>query len=249
MQIALPDKPFRNACIGRDDDVQRLREVFERERLVTLVGGGGIGKTCLAVELARTLAPELPVYFCELAEVHDEAGALDAVAAALGTLAPGDGAPADPIGEAIAARGVCLLVLDNCEQLAAELARLVGRWSAAAGEARFLVTSREALGLREEVRYEVTPLALPAEDDDVEHAAAGQLFIAQVRRRQRGFAIARHERATAARLLRQLEGIPLAIEVVAARVAALGLEPTAARLDASTLDLPSGSARDADRRH
>jgi predicted ATPase len=243
----MPSIPPR-ACVGRDDDVRRIARLFsDGERLVTIVGGGGIGKTTLAAHVPQDGEPFV---LCELAEARDEGALHDATARALELSQAIDPASAaERLGRAIAARGRTLFVLDNVEQIVEVVARSLAQWLALAPEARFLVTSREPLGLRDEVRYELGPLALPGAPGDLESCDAGRLLLARIRRARRDFSIEPADRPLALELLRRIDAIPLAIELAAPRVAALGLAPVVERLRGRALDALGTGPRDAGARH
>ncbi|TWF77354.1 putative ATPase [Pseudonocardia hierapolitana] len=242
--------------VGRDGDVADLRVVLGTARLVTLTGPGGVGKTRLAIETARRLVAEMRdgVWLVELAGVdgrreHPIGELAELVATALdlrddpATTAAG---PLDRIADAIADRQV-LLLLDNCEQVVETVAELVAALLRRAPGLRVLATSREPLGLRGEVVRPVPALAVPAEASDPADAAAVRLFVARAAAVAPGFALTRANSAVVAAVCRRLDGLPLALELAAARVRTLGLAELAARLDDRFRVLGSGP-RDAPRR-
>lgn len=212
-----------NELIGREDDVAEAHALLGKTRLLTLIGPGGVGKTRLALEVARAVPAE-QVVLVELAAVR-EAEVLDAVAAEVGLRDDVVGMPAPAVGrelskrlaEALAARP-SLLVLDNCEHLADAVAELVGLLLGEASGLRVLATSREPLGLAGEHLLEVNPLV---------PAAAEQLF----RERAAAAAGAVDDAEAVAAVCRRLDGIPLALELAATRVRALGVRGLAAKLD------------------
>jgi predicted ATPase len=217
----LPRPP--SSLVGRDEDVAQIASAIEDARLVTLTGPGGVGKTRLALEVARSLAARFAdgVHVVELAPVADPAHLAGAVAARLGVEEPAGQPRAEAIAEHLGARAV-LLVLDNCEHLADACAALVGYLQRSCARLRILATSREPLGLPDELVWSVPPL--PADE-------ATRLFAMRARAGLREFALTPTNEAAVRRICERLDGLPLAIELAAARVRALGVEETAARLD------------------
>lgn len=215
--------------IGRRDAVAEIRDLLGRERLVTLTGPGGVGKTRLAIEAADGLR-DLPdgVWLAELAGAVPGTVA-DAVTAAL------DVKESDRADLAAAVRSrTFLLVLDNCEHVIDEAAGLAGELLRAAPGLRVLATSREPLGLAGEVVWEVPPLEVPARDADpaeLARCAAVRLFVARAAAAVRGFTLDAGNAADVALLCRRLDGIPLALELAATRVRALGVRGVVERLD------------------
>ena len=209
--------------VGRSADLAELGGLVARERLVSVLGPPGVGKTRLVCELlARERAPVDEVVFVDLAEASTAEAMRVAVARALEV--PLSTASENGDGEicrALAARGRCLLVVDDFEKLIAD-ASLVDRWLAAAPELRVLVTSRERLRLAGEVAFDLAPLALAT--------GAVELFIARAQTVRRDFAPVGDELAEVASLVEALDGLPLAIELCAARVRVLSPRQLAARL-------------------
>jgi predicted ATPase/class 3 adenylate cyclase/Tfp pilus assembly protein PilF len=238
--------------VGRAADLASLHALFTRgERLVTVLGPGGTGKTRFATRYGALHLEEFAreggggVWFCELTEARDAAGICSMVGAALGvplTSASTDAAAL--LGHALAGHGRTLLVLDNFEQAVAHAPATVGRWMALAPQARFLVTSRERLRLDGEVRYELQPLGLPREGEPVESADAAQLFLERARAVRPDYTLSEPEAPVVAELVRALEGIPLAIELAAARMSILTPAQIRERIG-RRLDLLAGSRGDA----
>jgi predicted ATPase/DNA-binding SARP family transcriptional activator len=202
--------------IGRGTAVSELTKLVHKGRLVTLTGSGGVGKTRLAIETARSVLDAYPdgVWLVELAGIDERPA--DLVLSALEIRDAAGTEPADQLAAALRARNL-LLVLDNCEHLVDEVAALAERLLRAAPELRVLATSREPLGIAGEVLFEVEPLEVP---DAVE------LFVARVP----GFAVDKGNEAAVAELCQRLDGIPLALELAATRVRALGVHGLLARL-------------------
>ena len=203
-------------------------------RLVTVTGPGGAGKTRLAGEVARRVAGRFAdgVWLAELAAVRDPAQVTAAVAAALGIRDLPAVAAADALAGALSRRQL-LLVLDNCEQVIGAAAELCGRLLLGADDVRVLATSREPLRIAGEARYRLGPLTLPDPGDPAAAARceAVTLFADRARRAESGFRAGRDEWATVARLVARLDGMPLAIELAAARVDALGVAQLLDRID------------------
>ncbi|MFI6504087.1 BTAD domain-containing putative transcriptional regulator [Nonomuraea typhae] len=222
------------ALIGREQAVAEILAHAGRERLVTLTGPGGVGKTRLAVEVAGRLSAPDGVWLVELAAA-DRAGDADAVArlaeavtAVLGLRGGGD--PVEGLAEALRPRRT-VIVLDNCEHVIEPVAALAGRLLAVAPGLRLLATSQEALGLAGELVWSVPPLELPREGEPVGQAAAVRLFAERARAADRGFRLEEDDAQAVAVLCRRLDGIPLALELAATRVRALGVAGVLERLD------------------
>lgn len=223
------------ALIGRQGAVAEMLAAFDDARIVTLVGAGGIGKTRLATEVATRAAARFPdgVAFVPLAALTSSRCLPNALAAALDiTLA--DGSTSLDAASACLANRRMLLVLDNCEHLIEAAASLADTLTDAHPMLRVLVTSREALRVRGERLWPVGPLAPPDERDGPDAilaASAVQLFIARARAADPRFPLDEHSLLTVAAICRRLDGLPLAIELAAARAAVLGIEVLATHLD------------------
>jgi predicted ATPase/DNA-binding CsgD family transcriptional regulator/DNA-binding XRE family transcriptional regulator len=212
--------------VGRAGPVSEVAGLLDRSRLVTVTGPGGAGKTRLAGQVARQVAGRFAdgVWLAELAPVRDPALVPAVVAAALGVREQ-PGVPAAGVLARVLARLQLLLVLDNCEHVIGAAARLCAGLLAAADDVRVLATSREPLRTAGEARYRLGPLTLP---DDADSAEAGgseavALFADRARQADAGFALDRETGPVVARLVARLDGMPLAIELAAARVEALGV--------------------------
>ena len=229
----------RNRFIGRRAEIDRAIGLLGPSRLLTIVGPGGAGKTRLSLELARELAADHDtVHIVELAEHRD--GPLAArLAAATGIREE----PGTPVLETVTHQlpGRVLLVLDNCEHVRAQAAELVHTLLATCPGVRVLATSREQLGLSGEVIFTLGGLATPAPGSADPHTDAVRLLADRVAAARGGAGLAPAELAVAAELCRRLDGLPLAIELAAARLRALPLSEIVSRLD-RRLDLLTGTS-------
>ncbi|GAB3984967.1 BTAD domain-containing putative transcriptional regulator [Actinoallomurus acanthiterrae] len=221
---ALPARSTR--FIGRDRELAAVRAALENARLVTLTGFGGTGKTRLAVEVADSW-PE-PVRLVELGAVTAPGGVAPAVLAAVDDGETSAFAPADLLGRLVAALAGrrLLLLLDNCEHLVDAAAELAERLLAAAPEVRILATSREPLAIAGESLFPVAPLGLPEPGTDPREAPAVSLFADRAAAVRPGFAVT----DDVVRVCRELDGIPLAIELAAARLRSLTADQLAERI-------------------
>ena len=220
--------------VGRDGELREVAGLLEDYRLVTVTGPGGSGKTRLAVQVARQVAGRFAdgVWLAELAAVQDPALVPVVVAAALGVPEQ----PGVPTVDALAqvlARQQLLLVLDNCEHVIAAAAELCAALLPAADDVRVLATSRESLQVGGEARYRLGPLSLPDPGDPaaVAGAEAVVLFADRARSADAHFLLDDHSVPPVAALVARLDGMPLAIELAAARVEALGVSGLLGRLD------------------
>ena len=231
--------------MGRDDELSRVAKLLDESRLVTLTGPGGAGKTRLAVETGAGLDLPDGVWFVPLAPVRDALDVPQAVLAAIGTheaVWPADAMeaarmaaldPLDRLCELLAARDL-VLVLDNCEHLVDAVASLAAQVLADAPGVRILATSREPLGVTGETLSPVPSLPLPPPDADAAELAgnpAVRLFADRAAAVRPGFAVNDENSAAVVTICRALDGIPLAIELAAARVRALTPAQVADRLD------------------
>ncbi|HTU73680.1 MAG TPA: LuxR C-terminal-related transcriptional regulator [Trebonia sp.] len=237
--------------VGREQEAGEIVRLLDESRLVTVTGPGGVGKTRLAVEVARAAAAQFPdgAFFVGLGAVTDPAQVAGEVAAAVG-VAESRGQPARTVlAQALAPR-LLLLVLDNCEHVLDAVAGLCGELLKAADDVRILATSREQLGVTGEAWYRLAPLGLPGSDNpaEVSRSEAVTLFAERARRADPRFALSPEHAPLAARVVAALDGMPLAIELAAARVEALGLAGLADRID-DMLRLLQGRGEPAAARH
>jgi predicted ATPase len=236
--------------VGKDADVAAVRELIAEHRLTTVIGPGGSGKTRLATETARTLLGDLPdgAWLVELASIGADGDVAQSTLAALGLRdALLGGAPnAEPTGRLIAAirEREALLILDNCEHVIESAAAFAHRVLGECQRLRILATSREPLGITGEALWLVEPLALPDEDagpGEIESSPAVQLLRDRAGAMRKDLAVDAHSWPAMARVCRALDGIPLAIELAAARLRTMSLDQLARRLDDRFRLLTSGS--------
>ena len=204
----------RDAFVGREADFRRLGLRLDAgARLVTVVGPGGTGKSRFVCRYGWAWLGDWPggIYFCDLSEARTPDGIFYVVASALGVPLGQD--PAVQIGHAIAGRGRCLVMLDNFEQILAHAPATLGRWLDRAADAAFVVTSRERLHLRGEEVLPLEPLPVGGE--------AMELFALRACAQRPDFELTQANRAMVERIVSLLDGLPLAIELAAARVRVL----------------------------
>ncbi|MGD0083852.1 MAG: LuxR C-terminal-related transcriptional regulator [Acidimicrobiales bacterium] len=242
-RVGAPPWPH-SSFVGRTAELAELRERLADNRLVCLSGPGGVGKTRLALEAIRRSDSALPVRFVALEPIHDPTFLSAAVAAALGV----HDQPALPTIEAIEAALVgsahLLLLLDGAEQLRDEVAELVRRLLTAVPELRILVTSRRVLGVVGEAACVVPPLAVApigASVAQLNSADSVQLFMTRARERLPGFATGRDDQQLVADLCRRLDGLPLAIELMAGWVGTLSISEIAERRESLLASGPGES--------
>ncbi len=205
-----------DAFVGREADLENLeRARKDGARLVTLVGPGGMGKTRLAIRFGGRTADAWPggTWFCDLTEAMGTDGIASAVGVALGVQL-GRADPILQLGHAIAGRGSCLILLDNCEQVVAQVSETIDRWRSLATEAMFLVTSRERLGIEGERTLAIESLSA---------GEALELFTLRARGLRPGLELAGEGAVLAREIVRLLDGIPLAIELAAARIRVMSI--------------------------
>jgi predicted ATPase/serine/threonine protein kinase len=218
--------------VGRVAELADLHQLFRQGlRLITLLGPGGTGKTRLSLQFGTQLVSFFNgegekgrrrggVWFCDLTEATGVESVCSAVARALALpLAPGDAT--QQLGHAIAARGEVLLVMDNFEQVVAAAEETLAKWMRMAPTARFVVSSRELLRVPEETVFEVPPLRTPRESEDGRSSEAVALFIERSRSVRPTWEPTEVELKSIAEIVRQLDGMPLAIELAAARMGVL----------------------------
>jgi non-specific serine/threonine protein kinase len=238
--------------VGRLKETAEVKRLLSETRLLTLTGAGGCGKTRLSLHVAADLANDYPdgARLVELAPLADPSLLPSQVAAALEIQADADRPALDALVEAIRSKEL-LLLLDNCEHLIEACAGLADRLLRTSPRLKILATSRERLGIAGETVYRVPSLSLPQEDGrpvSLEGSDAARLFLARAKAVSPEFALTPEAAEATARICRRLDGIPLAIELAAARMSVLTAERIAARLD-NRFRLLTGGSRTAPPRH
>ncbi len=233
--------------IGRSEDVERVITALEQSRLVTLTGVGGVGKTRLALQVAAEISPAYRdgAWLVELASVTDPAMVAETMRSVLGVKQQAGQSIEDCLSDFLSSRSM-LVVLDNCEHLVAAAAALVLHCLSSSGGSRILATSREGLAVPGERVAAIAPLLVPADDTGgaVLDSDSVRLFLDRASDARDGFVVRDEEIPTLARLCRRLDGIPLAIELAAARVRSIALLEILEHLD-QRFRLLSGGRRTA----
>jgi predicted ATPase/class 3 adenylate cyclase len=233
-----------SSFVGREDEVLQVRTLVAESRLVTVIGVGGVGKTRLAVQAACELMPVYPdgVWFSGLAAARSRDGVLEAVASALRYVPPQGTSVSDGLARFLEHKTL-LLVLDNCEHLVQSVAAFVTDILSTASGVAVLATSREGLRVAGERVYTLGSLRLPDDDDPeaILASEAGRLFFLRAQAAGGGFTV-NSENATAIRALcSRLDGIPLALELAAARTIAMSPDEIVQRLDRQFRLLAAGT--------
>ena len=238
--------------VGREHELVEVAAAVGRSRVVTLTGVGGVGKTRLAVQVAAEVLPEFPdgVFIVELGGINDAAAIDESVAAALMVQQQSGQTISDSLLAFLGNKRL-LLLLDNCEHLLDAVAHLVARILTVAPGVRVLATSREALRIEGEQVMTVPSLGVPDEATDPDLLAgteAVRLFVDRARATRSEFVLNENNAVAVVQLCRRLDGIPLAIELAAARVRSMAPGEIAARLD-QRFRLLTGGMRTAASRH
>ncbi len=230
--------------VGRRRELDELSVLIGEQRLITLAGAGGSGKTRLALETARSVKAYFPhgTLWIELAPLVDGLQVAQALARLLGVQESSDRPLSEALIEFLQNKTV-LLILDNCEHVLAESARLAEQLLQGCEKLRIVATSRELLNIAGEFVYPVRTLTPPVGDDvpAVSASDAGQLFSARARSAQPAFAIRPDNAGLVAHICRRLDGMPLALELAATKLRAMDLSLLATRLDKRFDVLTSGS--------
>ena len=234
--------------VGREREIAEIIELLSRNRLVTILGTGGSGKTRLSLQVATTLREKYPdgVWFVQLDTIYEPQLVLQAVAAALGVREDGRTGRAllDTLVERLR-KARTLIVLDNCEHLVEACARVASSLLMACSHLRLLATSRQALGVEGEAAWPMPTLTIPDSVaqplESLARYEAVQLFVERAANSRPGFTITAENARAVVELCTQLDGLPLAIELAAARVKVLAVEQIVARLGERFRLLISGS--------
>jgi predicted ATPase/DNA-binding winged helix-turn-helix (wHTH) protein len=224
-----------SSFVGRTRETGEVKQLLERNRLVTLLGIGGVGKTRVALQVAAEVIERYPdgIWLVELGSISDARLVPNCVADVLGI----QERVAEPLLRTLCRhlrRQHALLVLDTCEHVIAAAAALAAALLADAPNSRVLATSREALNVDGEQQVQLQPLSLPGKDaplEEVAGAEAVQLFVERAQLQQPGFALTKGVAASVTSICSSLEGIPLAIELAAARMSSLSIGEIGRRLD------------------
>ena len=236
----------RTSFVGREQEMLEVKRALAMTRLLTLTGVGGSGKTRFALEVARDLVGAYAggVWLVELAELSDGELATQTVASALGIQEQPGQRLTDTLIESLRSKNV-MLVIDNCEHLVEAAAQLVDVLLDSCARLRVLTTSREALGLEGEVIWRVPALSVPEPQrlptEKLEGYESVRLFVDRARQRDPAFAIGSDNARAVVDVCRKLDGMPLAIELAAARMGTLAVTDIASRLEDSLGLLTSGS--------
>ncbi|HJS28691.1 MAG TPA: tetratricopeptide repeat protein [Anaerolineales bacterium] len=240
--------------IGRERELDQVKRLLQAERLVTLVGPGGVGKTRLSIQAAMEVPAGYPdgVWLVELASLADPALLAQTVARVCGVREDSARPVLASLLDYLCSRRL-LLLLDNCEHLVEACARLAADILQTCPEARILASSREALGVSGEASYPVPSLAVADPEDlpDISHlmeVESIRLFVERARSIQADFSLSERNGTAVAMICKRLDGIPLAIELAAARIRVLIPEQIASRLD-DRFRLLTGGIRTAMPRH
>jgi predicted ATPase/class 3 adenylate cyclase len=246
----LPLRP--TSFVGRDGDVAKVATSLERSPIVTITGVGGVGKTRLALQVAAEIIPhyEGGAWLCELATADSATSLVQIVAVTLGVPLRSGLDPVDSIVEFLKAKRL-LLVLDNCEHLIEPAGALAERVVHTCPDVRIIATSREGLAVEGEQVRPLRSLAVPEDAHDlatIASSAAVMLFVERAQAAHAGFELREVDGPAVAEICRRLDGIPLAIELAAARVVAMAPAEIAGLLD-ERFRLLTGGRRTAVERH
>jgi predicted ATPase/class 3 adenylate cyclase len=241
-----------SSFVGRERELARAMSALAESRVVTLTGIGGVGKTRLACQVAGEVLPSFRdgAWLCELAPVRDPAGVVDAVAAVF-EVAPRSGQTVEHALVEFLRTKQLLLMLDNCEHVLEAIAALVANLERSCARLVMLLTSREGLGIDGERIFVVPSLSAPIIDagpDEVAASDAVQLFTERAQAVKSDFAVTPQNAPAVAQICRRLDGMPLAIELAAARIPALNPVELARRLD-RRFEFLAGGRRGAVERH
>ena len=241
-----------SSFIGREEELAHLLMHIADTRLMTLIGSGGCGKTRLALEVARAAQPSFAdgCWLIEFGPLTDPTDLASAIAQALDLREQPGRALTDTLVELLFSRHL-LLVFDNCEHVIASAAQLADTLLRACSHVRILATSRERLNVPGEIVWRVSSLATPepnAEPAAIQKAEAVRLFADRAAAIQPQFVLDERAAAIVAHICRRLDGMPLAIELAAARIAGMTVDELTARLD-NRFQLLINSSRTAPQRH
>lgn len=234
--------------VGREEELNTIRNLFGKSRLVTLVGPGGTGKSRLSLQIAAEQMDQFPdgVWFCELAPLSPGEDIVRAIQSSFGI---SDGAASVERLEAFLRRKQCLVILDNCEHVLGQASSVAEFLMSRCPGVTILTTSREPLGARGETTIRVPTLSIPdivngVKLEDLDHYGSTALFLDRFSAAAPNYAIEASEAKTITQICKRLDGIPLAIELAAARGRAMNLQMIEKRLD-DRFKLLTGGSRNA----
>ena len=241
-----------SSFIGREADVARVARALTESRVVTITGVGGVGKTRLAIQVAAELLPRYRegAWLVELAPVTEPPGVAEAISQVFQPTNRTGQSLENGLVETLSQKRL-LLVLDNCEHVLGSVAQLATRIERSCPGVVILATSREGMAIEGEQLIALPPLTTGSPDDDIEyaiHTDAVRLFVERARRVKAGFALNEHNARAAVEICQRLDGVPLAIELAAARVIALTPADLLHRLD-RRFELLAGGRRGSVGRH
>lgn len=233
-QVLLP--PGLTPLVGREDELSRLTDLVRERRLITIAGPAGCGKTRLAIEVGRAAASEFPdgVWFVDLTAVSEPELVTDVVASTIGIAVAAGATPQENLRSYLRDRRL-LLVLDNCEHVLSAVATLVQMTLGdpdVAADCCLLTTSREPISIGGEITWALTPLALPADGADPASAPAVQLFLQRLRAVRPTLPIDEAVLARVVEICRAVDGLPLPLELAAARARSYSLDDIVAQVTA-----------------
>ena len=239
--------------VGREDELKHIIGLVTESRLVTITGVGGVGKTRVALQASAELLAEHRdgVWVCELASAEDDEAMADVVAVSLRAPARPGLSLLDSIVEFLRPKQM-LIVVDNCEHLLSSVGALVERVLQMCPEVRVLATSREGLGIPGEHLWPLRSLSTPSRSDPLEVVASAdavKLFVDRALAVAPTFVLNEHDASAVGEICRRLDGIPLAIELAAARIASMAPGEIAALLDERFRLLTGGRRRAVERHH
>lgn len=237
---------FSTSFVGRDQELAELSKLVHGSRLVTITGVGGAGKTRVALQTAAELAAEFPggVWLVELAAVTDPAAVDSAMVRALNLQQPSGVSPRQTLLEHLAKVQATLVLVDNCEHLIDAVADLVSEVLAHSRDTTVIATSRELLGVPGEVSYRLRSMGLPPQDADaiaVRSADAVRLFVERGAAARPDFRLSKVNSDHIVEICRRLDGMPLALELAAARLRTFSTDQIASHLDQRFRLLTGGS--------
>lgn len=234
--------------VGRKDELDKLKNLFKKSRLITLVGPGGTGKSRLSLQIAAEQMDQFPdgVWFCELAPLSADEDIIRAIQTSLGI---SDGGASIDRLEAFLRRKRCLVILDNCEHVLDQASVVAEALMSRCPTITILTTSREPLGARGETAIRVPTLPIPQATnrvrlEDLDHYGSTALFLDRFSAVAANYSIEESDVKTIIHICKRLDGIPLAIELAAARGRAMNLQMIEKRLD-DRFKLLTGGSRNA----